>query len=132
MLAVPLGGYLLSPIFRRPTEGSWIPVGKLERFAPDRPTRIDYTYDKEDGWMKTRVDRYAYVIPHPDGFVALSPICSHLGCSVGWNDDRKLFMCPCHGGVYDQQGKVVSGPPPRPLTRFETKVEDGKLFIRVT
>ena len=50
-----------------------------------------------------------------DGYRALSATCSHLGCRVSWNDATKQYHCPCHGGVYDRDGKVVSGPPPAPL-----------------
>lgn len=131
LLAVPLGGYLLSPVLRKGTEGNWTLLGPVDKFASDQPIRVDYSYEKQDGWMRTKATRYAFVVSHPEGFWVFSPICSHLGCSVAWNEGKKLFQCPCHGGVYDATGKVVSGPPPRPLTRFETKVEDGKLFIRV-
>ncbi len=131
ILAVPLGGYALSPVFRKADEGAWVSLGGADKFSADRPTRIEYTYEKQDGWMKTKVSRYAFVVSRPEGLLAFSPICSHLGCSVGWNEEKKHFNCPCHGGVYNAEGKVVSGPPPKSLTQFDTKVEEGKLFIRV-
>ncbi len=131
ILAIPLGGYLLSPVLRKTSDESWVSLGRTDKFASGQPTRVEYSYEKQDGWMKTKVSRYAFVAAGPAGFSVFSPICSHLGCSVGWNEEKKLFQCPCHGGVYDASGKVVSGPPPKPLTRFETKVEDEKLFIRV-
>jgi Rieske Fe-S protein len=62
-------------------------------------------------------------------FVAMSNICTHLGCRVRWITEREQFYCPCHNGVFDREGNVVSGPPPRPLDRYETKVEEGQLFI---
>ncbi len=131
MLAVPLGGYVLSPVLRRETDGSWISLGNADKFAADRPTRVEYSYEKQDGWLKTKVSRYAFVVQRPERVIAFSPICTHLGCSVAWNEEKKQFNCPCHGGVYNTSGKVVSGPPPKPLTQFETKVEEGKLYIRV-
>lgn len=131
LLAVPLGGYLLNPVFRKTSDGSWVSLGRADKFATGRPTRIEYSYEKQDGWFKTKVSRYVFVVRQPEELVAFSPICTHLGCSVGWNEEKKHFNCPCHGGVYDREGKVVSGPPPKPLTPFETKVEEGKLFIRV-
>lgn len=131
LLAVPLGGFVLSPVLRREGEGNWISLGSADKFASEKPIRIEYSYEKRDGWRKTKVDRYAFVVQRPDGPAVFSPVCTHLGCSVGWNEEKKHFTCPCHGGVYDASGTVISGPPPKPLTHFETKVEEGKLFIRV-
>jgi phenylpropionate dioxygenase-like ring-hydroxylating dioxygenase large terminal subunit len=48
---------------------------------------------------------------------------------VRWVTPAQRFVCPCHGGVYDLQGKVTGGPPPRPLDRFETRVKDGQVQI---
>ena len=48
---------------------------------------------------------------------------------MNWRNDETDFHCPCHDGVFDVEGKVVSGPPPRPLDEYENKVEDGNLFI---
>ncbi len=60
---------------------------------------------------------------------ALSTVCPHLGCRVRWERDH--FLCPCHMGVFDREGKVVSGPPPRPLDRYELEVKDGAVYLRV-
>jgi Rieske Fe-S protein len=56
--------------------------------------------------------------------------CAHLGCPVRWFPQSNLFMCPCHGGVYYQDGSHASGPPPRGLFQYTYKVEDGKLLIK--
>ena len=56
-------------------------------------------------------------------------VCTHEGCPLGWNPQQHLIRCPCHGGAYDTSGKVVDGPPPRPLTRLETIVEDGTVLL---
>ena len=60
---------------------------------------------------------------------AFSAICTHLGCIVQWHDDKKSFVCPCHGGIYDYNGKVTFGPPPRPLDVVETKVRGDDVFV---
>jgi menaquinol-cytochrome c reductase iron-sulfur subunit len=131
MLSVPLGGYLLSPILRKDSAGNWVSLGNMDRFPLETPTRVDFSYEKEDGWMKAVVDRYAFVLRKANGLAVFSPICTHLGCSVSWDGEKKNFQCPCHGGVYSPAGKVIAGPPPKALTQFDTKVEEGKLFIRV-
>ena len=53
----------------------------------------------------------------------------HLGCPVRYVVASESFVCPCHGGVYDFEGKVIGGPPVRPLDRFETRVRGGKVQI---
>jgi cytochrome b6-f complex iron-sulfur subunit len=63
------------------------------------------------------------------GFLAFSKVCTHLGCLVKFDKDRQLFICPCHAGVFDLEGNVVSGPPPQPLQKFAVKVEGDNLVI---
>lgn len=59
----------------------------------------------------------------------MSNVCTHLGCHVRWIADKNKFFCPCHNGVFDKYGNVVSGPPPRPLDRYEVKARDAQLYI---
>jgi len=69
-------------------------------------------------------------LPDPDSpFIAVSNRCMHLGCPVRYVDASKRFICPCHGGVYEFQGRVAGGPPVRPLDRFYTRVRDGQVEI---
>jgi menaquinol-cytochrome c reductase iron-sulfur subunit len=63
-------------------------------------------------------------------FIAFSVNCAHLGCPVRWMESARLFMCPCHGGVYYEDGRVAAGPPPHPLTRYPVRIRDGKVEIR--
>src|SRR5512143_3155194 len=64
------------------------------------------------------------LINRPDqGYVALSRVCTHLGCLVDYQKDKKRLLCPCHGGTYDLSGNVISGPPPKPLQQFPLKIE---------
>ncbi len=70
------------------------------------------------------------IINIPDqGFVALSKVCTHLGCLVEYDKIKKRLLCPCHAGVYTLEGKVVSGPPPKPLQKFPLKVEGEDIVI---
>jgi menaquinol-cytochrome c reductase iron-sulfur subunit len=62
-------------------------------------------------------------------YVALSSRCMHLGCPVRYVAAAERFICPCHGGVYDFRGMVVSGPPVRPLDRFYTRVHNGLVQV---
>jgi cytochrome b6-f complex iron-sulfur subunit len=72
----------------------------------------------------------AIIINVPDkGFVAVSRVCTHLGCLVQYDKKEKRLLCPCHAGVFDLEGKVLSGPPPKPLETIPLKVEGGILLI---
>lgn len=70
----------------------------------------------------------------PSGkFSALSAACTHRGCTLDWADDTKQFVCPCHRGCFDAQGKVLAGPPRRPLPAYATRVNaDGTLSVQAT
>ncbi|MEK7803282.1 MAG: ubiquinol-cytochrome c reductase iron-sulfur subunit [Deltaproteobacteria bacterium] len=64
-------------------------------------------------------------------FVAFSRKCTDLGCLVSWDKSRQQFICPCHQGVYDKNGKNIAGPPPRPLDRFGVTKKGENLYIKV-
>jgi cytochrome b6-f complex iron-sulfur subunit len=63
------------------------------------------------------------------GFLAFSRVCTHLGCLVRYDQERQMFICPCHAGTFDLEGKVISGPPPKPLAKFSVRVEGNNLVI---
>jgi menaquinol-cytochrome c reductase iron-sulfur subunit len=65
-----------------------------------------------------------------DQFVAFSVDCTHLGCPVRWLADADLFMCPCHGGVYYQDGRVAAGPPPKSLVQYAVRTNNGEVEIK--
>jgi cytochrome b6-f complex iron-sulfur subunit len=63
------------------------------------------------------------------GFLSFSKVCTHLGCLVKYDPERQVFICPCHAGIFDLEGNVISGPPPKPLPRFSVRVEGNNLVI---
>jgi cytochrome b6-f complex iron-sulfur subunit len=70
------------------------------------------------------------VINRPErGYIALSRVCTHLGCLVEYQKGTEVLLCPCHGGKFDLDGNVISGPPPQPLPRLTLKVEGNSLVI---
>lgn len=71
------------------------------------------------------------VVRTPREFKAYSAICTHLGCVVTWEETKKAISCPCHAGLFDLEGRVVAGPPPRPLVLHDVSVLDGKVFVKV-
>ncbi|UCG78436.1 MAG: ubiquinol-cytochrome c reductase iron-sulfur subunit [Nitrospirota bacterium] len=77
----------------------------------------------------TQINSKAFIVNSGSELFALSPVCTHLGCLVNWYRPKNRFLCPCHGGQYDMNGKVVKGPPPADLNRMPIKIEDGKVYI---
>lgn len=67
--------------------------------------------------------------PNAGGYVALSAVCTHLGCVVKWVDDKGEFLCPCHAGRFSMEGAVLGGPPPAPLESFPVALEGDQLLI---
>ena len=61
--------------------------------------------------------------------IALSAVCTHLGCIVQWEKNKQDFLCPCHGGLYTAEGTVISGPPPKPLTKLPFTVTNGIITV---
>ncbi len=67
----------------------------------------------------------------PESVIAVSAVCTHSGCTVPWDADQGVFACPCHGGRFNPDGTVAGGPPPRPLTTFEAKIDGNQVLVRV-
>jgi menaquinol-cytochrome c reductase iron-sulfur subunit len=127
--AIPAIAYVLGPSLRNETE-QWLPLGSTSEIPLDTPTLFKTRVERITGWIASTEDISVYVLTHNGrDFVALSNICTHLGCRVRWVADRQQFFCPCHNGVFDNEGNVVSGPPPRPLDRYPVHVEDNQLSI---
>jgi cytochrome b6-f complex iron-sulfur subunit len=70
-----------------------------------------------------------YLIRNEDGYKVFSSVCTHLGCKVNWEAHRNRFYCPCHKGIFDLQGNVVEGPPPRPLDEFKVEVDNNLVYM---
>ena len=66
------------------------------------------------------------------GFLALSRRCTHLGCSIPWDEEKRRFVCPCHGSIFNLAGEVLTGPAPRPLDTFPVRIENGIVKVDVT
>lgn len=132
VLAIPSIAYVAAPA-RMKRRSQWVSLGSVSRFREGEPTRVAYEFRRRDGWVVAPVKKLAYVIRQAEeGFVVFSNECTHLGCGVRWDKELRQFLCPCHDGKFDEGGKVVAGPPPRPLIRYASKMEDGALYIEET
>jgi menaquinol-cytochrome c reductase iron-sulfur subunit len=133
ILAVPIVRYLLSPVTRERKVGydSWIPLGGLEQF-PSGETRLATYRNPVVSASDGDTANIACWVRNVDGktFQVFAINCAHLGCPVRWFPQSNLFMCPCHGGAYYQDGSRASGPPERGLFEYDYRIEDGKLLIK--
>jgi len=130
-LGLPAIAFLIGPALKK-DEANWIRVSSLSTIEVGTPTLFKPRVIRQNGWIEDEQEVGIYVLTE-DGrnYHALSNICTHLGCRVRWVAEREQFFSPCHNGVFDKHGYVVSGPPPRPLDEFETKIEDGNLYIQL-
>jgi len=130
LVALPLLGYIFAPL-RRKAWQAWVALGSLGDF-PEHQTRLA-TYENP---FTVPWDGQAAHIPcwvrrmGGDTFQVFAINCTHLGCPVRWFPESGLFMCPCHGGVFYEDGRHAAGPPPRRLYEYEYKVQQGKLWVR--
>lgn len=133
LLAIPVLGYLLSSVSRQRKKGydAWISLGPLDHF-PAGQTRMATYREPSANPSDGETANIPCWVRHLEGetFQIFAINCAHLGCPVRWFPQSNLFMCPCHGGVYYQDGSRASGPPPRGLFEYSYKVERGALFIK--
>lgn len=130
-MGIPAVAYVLGPALKRTTEQNWIPLGTASKVEIGTPTLFKATIEQKAGWITNQQELTFYILTENGrDFIAMSNICTHLGCRVRWVEDETQFFCPCHNAVFDKEGEVVSGPPPAPLTRFDVKVENDQLFVR--
>jgi Rieske Fe-S protein len=133
LITIPSLAYLLSPAVKSGVAGDdVIALGPLENYPIGVPTRFDFTQTRVNGWERTATNYGLYVVRKNEGDVRVfSDVCTHLGCRVTWDEDQEHYISPCHDGHFDILGKVISGPPPRPLDEFVTKIAGGELFVQL-
>jgi menaquinol-cytochrome c reductase iron-sulfur subunit len=131
VLAVPLVGYLLGPAAKKSSSvGSWISIGDVESFNIGDTTLVDFespVASLGDG-QTAKVACWVRRVSQQE-FQVFAVNCAHLGCPVRWFTESKLFMCPCHGGAYYQDGSRASGPPERGLFEYKYKIANNSLVI---
>jgi Rieske Fe-S protein len=137
VIGVPVGAALIAPALRK-EDAAWSPVGRIgdpEAGEPDlavegKPMLTTFTALVQDAYMSAAPQNVpVFVVNRGNNeFTVFDVRCTHLGCPVTWKEEDQEFFSPCHGGVFDIDGRVVAGPPPRPLDRYDYKIEGDVLF----
>ncbi len=120
-ILVPVIGFAAADAVKQ-EDWRWIDVGPVSDFPDGEVTSIAVSGPAPES------DRRAFVRNKDGAMLAIWNRCAHLGCPVAYSPGGDVYSCPCHGGAYDSLGRVTSGPPPRPLDRFDVKIvtSEGK------
>lgn len=139
VVAVPTIGYFIAPATETSGQEVRVAVGKVTDFANQLDLKgkalkdVAYT----DSFKKSTITKQVFVralkanAADPQDFLVLDSTCTHAGCSVALKPDIKQLYCGCHGSTYNQDGKNIGGPAPRPLGHYEVKIVNGDITINV-
>jgi len=121
---LPAIGFLLRPIIAKPKKRK----AKVIFKSPEDANSSTFVVARYEGLEDTAPG--VFVKKGGDGaYVIISAACTHAGCSVDWKSEEKQFFCPCHQGKFDESGKNIAGPPPKPLERLTASLVDGQLYV---
>jgi menaquinol-cytochrome c reductase iron-sulfur subunit len=128
-LGLPALMYLfVPPRLRR--QSDWVDAGDISQLETGNPVEMTFRRNRVDGWKVTSEKSTAWVVKLPSNkVVAYAPQCTHLGCAYHWDQEKDEFICPCHNSVFSMEGKVLDGPAPRPLDRFQSRIEGSQLQL---
>ena len=125
-----LGGvYLLTPALKQKRSG-WVEAANVSKLPTGTAEEVVFEHRRVDGWRVTREKTSAWIVKKSgQEVIAFAPGCTHLGCAFRYEDERKNFLCPCHMSEFTLDGKVLSGPAPRPLDRYEVRIDKGRVML---
>ena len=128
--AIPVVSALLAPLLE-PPQRRWRTVGQVNDFEKGSTTLVKFVDADPKPYAGVTAKSAAWIRrTENNDFIAFAINCTHLGCPVRWEKTAELFMCPCHGGVYYSDGTVAGGPPPKPLTRYEIRINHDTVQIK--
>ena len=124
----PLISYFITPALKKAT-GKWVDFGAIEELSPGRVEMLTYEFMVKDGWLVLPQRGFVWAKTNQDHQIRVfSSTCTHLACNVIWQEETNQFICPCHSGRFDSDGKPVAGPPTKPLMVLEHKIEEDNLL----
>lgn len=104
-MLMPMIRFALDPALKAGAESDMQLVCELDDLT-DVPQRFTWSFTQVDSWYESQVEHEAYIYLDGDKVVALSSVCTHLGCTVAYNEDASEFQCPCHGGVLKKTVRI--------------------------
>jgi Rieske Fe-S protein len=131
VLAVPGVAYVISPLRKKESEGSFESLARLSQLEPGVPRSFAIIKERHDAWVKYPREPVGsvWLIRQPAGskdqVIAFTSECPHLGCAINLSSDKKGFLCPCHTSSFDFDGKPTNPVPPRPMDRLQVELTAG-------
>lgn len=133
IVGLPAVRAFVAPTVAGPVADDWVKVADdVALIDTGVPLRVDFVQTLNDAWVEARAFNSVWLYTE-DGekFVAYNGKCTHLGCSYVLDKEKKDFHCPCHHGEFDvKTGRVIGGPPPRPLDRLPAEVRGSEVWVR--
>jgi menaquinol-cytochrome c reductase iron-sulfur subunit len=132
VLGIPAFVAFLSPAMASRRSPKWRRVGAKDDF-PVGGIRPAVVIEEKESWPWTLQHQAVFVWrPQPDEFVVLSRSCTDLACPLDFDPGSECFFCPCHGGVFAKDGSVMTGPPNRPMDRYESRLRNNVIEVDLT
>jgi Rieske Fe-S protein len=129
LTAVPLASYFIAPALKKAT-GKWVDFGAVEDLSPGSIEMLTYEFMVKDGWLVLPQRGFVWAKVNKDRNIKVfSSTCTHLACNVIWQEDTHQFLCPCHSGRFDSNGKPIAGPPTKALSVLDHKIEEENLLV---
>ncbi|MBB6449051.1 menaquinol-cytochrome c reductase iron-sulfur subunit [Geomicrobium halophilum] len=131
-VVMPMVRFAVDPLLQADAADDMVDVAAVDELT-EVPQAYDLEYEQDQGWHIEQVSETVWLFLEGDEVVALSSVCTHLGCTVNWGtdpDNPEQFFCPCHLGRFERDGNNVPGTPPtEPLHRYPLEVRDGRVFL---
>ena len=132
LVSIPVIGALIAPLFRV-TSREWRKVGKVSDFQSGKTVMVKFRNSDPLPWSGETSKTASWLRKISDTeFIAFSVNCRHLGCPVRWQEDAEIFLCPCHGGVYNKDGSRAAGPPPLGLAKYKVRIQNEYVEIQAS
>ncbi|MBV9280982.1 MAG: Rieske 2Fe-2S domain-containing protein [Chloroflexi bacterium] len=129
-VGIPIIGFVASPLIQKERQ-AWRDVGAVDSFRVGSTVKVDLRYADQLPWAGSTAYTSAWLRRiSQDSFLCYANTCPHLGCPVSWLQTPEIFLCPCHGSVFNADGTVAGGPSPRPLYTYPCRVRNGRVEVK--